>query len=132
MSPSKRHEKPAQQASPERAAAAMVAEAKARGLALTDPDGLLKILHRGRAGNGAERGNDRASRSREESGESGLGLGECAERHAIEDRALGCGQRGSSRGAAGPGSMFSPQIVKKRQRRLPTWTKSCCRYTRKG
>jgi len=38
-------EKPARELSPEQAAAAaMVAEAKARGLALTGPDGLLKLF----------------------------------------------------------------------------------------
>src|ERR1044072_1679330 len=45
-SPRKR-DKPARELSPEQAAAAaMVAEAKARGLALTGPDGLLKLFTR--------------------------------------------------------------------------------------
>jgi putative transposase len=45
VSPRKRDRKPAQELSPEQAAAAaMVAEAKARGLALTGPDGLLKLF----------------------------------------------------------------------------------------
>ncbi|TVT12458.1 IS256 family transposase, partial [Amycolatopsis acidiphila] len=45
MSPRKRDEKPARELSPEQAAAAaMVAEARARGLALTGPDGLLKLF----------------------------------------------------------------------------------------
>ncbi|WP_408630303.1 hypothetical protein [Amycolatopsis mongoliensis] len=45
MSPRKRESKPARELSPEQAAAAaMVAEAKARGLALTGPDGLLKLF----------------------------------------------------------------------------------------
>lgn len=45
VSPRKRDEKPARELSPEQAAAAaMVAEAKARGLALTGPDGLLKLF----------------------------------------------------------------------------------------
>src|ERR1051326_2659507 len=44
VSPRKR-DKPARELSPEQAAAAaMVAEAKARGLALTGPDGLLKLF----------------------------------------------------------------------------------------
>jgi len=41
----RKSDKPARQLSPEQAAAAaMVAEAKARGLALTGPDGLLKLF----------------------------------------------------------------------------------------
>ena len=46
VSPRKSDRKPAREPSPEQAAAAaaMVAEAKARGLALTDPDGLLKLF----------------------------------------------------------------------------------------
>ena len=44
-SPGKSESKPARELSPEQAAAAaMVAEAKARGLALTGPDGLLKLF----------------------------------------------------------------------------------------
>src|SRR3954471_13321859 len=45
VSPRKSESKPARELSPEQAAAAaMVAEAKARGLALTGPDGLLKMF----------------------------------------------------------------------------------------
>src|SRR2546430_15476198 len=45
VSPRKSESKPARELSPEQAAAAaMVAEAKARGLALTGPDGLLKLF----------------------------------------------------------------------------------------
>jgi putative transposase len=45
VSPRKRESKPVRELSPEQvAAAAMVAEAKARGLALTGPDGLLKLF----------------------------------------------------------------------------------------
>jgi transposase-like protein len=44
VSPRKRDEKPAQLSPEQAAAAAMVAEAKARGLALTGPDGLLKLF----------------------------------------------------------------------------------------
>src|SRR3954447_6062070 len=45
VSPRKRDEKPARELSPEQAAAAaMVAEARARGLALTGPDGLLRLF----------------------------------------------------------------------------------------
>src|SRR5919198_2692322 len=45
VSPRRRDERPARELSPEQAAAAaMVAEAKARGLALTGPDGLLKLF----------------------------------------------------------------------------------------
>jgi hypothetical protein len=44
VSPRKRDEKPAQLSPEQAAAAAVVAEAKARGLALTGPDGLLKLF----------------------------------------------------------------------------------------
>ncbi|WP_037077530.1 transposase, partial [Pseudonocardia spinosispora] len=44
VSPGKRDEKPARLSPEQAAAAAMVAEAKARGLALTGPDGLLKLF----------------------------------------------------------------------------------------
>jgi hypothetical protein len=45
VSPRKSESKPARELLPEQAAAAaMVAEAKARGLALTGPDGLLKLF----------------------------------------------------------------------------------------
>src|SRR5438045_6349868 len=45
VSPRKSESKPARELSPEQAAAAaMVAEARARGLALTGPDGLLKLF----------------------------------------------------------------------------------------
>ncbi len=45
VSPRKSESKPARELSPEQAAAAaMVAEAKARGLLLTGPDGLLKLF----------------------------------------------------------------------------------------
>ncbi|MBB2939433.1 transposase-like protein [Amycolatopsis bartoniae] len=47
MDPGKSGKKPARQRSPEQAAAAgMVAEAKARGLELTGPDGLLKLFNK--------------------------------------------------------------------------------------
>lgn len=45
VSPRRSESKPARELSPEQAAAAaMVAEAKARGLALTGPDGLLELF----------------------------------------------------------------------------------------
>jgi hypothetical protein len=44
VSPRKSDRKPAQLSPEQVAAAAMVAEAKARGLALTGPDGLLKLF----------------------------------------------------------------------------------------
>jgi putative transposase len=53
VSPRKRDQESGRQLSPGQAAAAtMVAEAKARGLELTGPNGLLK-LHQERAGNRA-------------------------------------------------------------------------------
>jgi hypothetical protein len=52
--------------SPEQvAAAAMVAQAREQGLALTGPNGLLKLFTKSVLENRAERGDDRASRIRE-------------------------------------------------------------------
>jgi hypothetical protein len=54
------------QLSPEQvAAAAMVAQAREQGLALTGPNGLLKLFTKSVLENRAERGDDRASRIRE-------------------------------------------------------------------
>ena len=51
------------QLSPEQAAAAaMAAEAKARGLELTGPTGLLKLFTKNYSRDRAERGDDRTSR----------------------------------------------------------------------
>src|ERR1044072_4171012 len=117
-SPRKR-DKPARELSPEQAAAAaMVAEAKARGLALTGPDGLLKLFtrsvletalneemteHLGHEKNQAEP--ERESTNVRNGTRSKTVVSDAAGEVQIEvprDRA----------------STFEPQIVKKRQRRL--------------
>ena len=111
--------RPARQLSPEQAAAAaMVAEAKARGLALTGPDGLLKLFtksvletalneemteHLGHAKNRVDP--DREATNVRNGSRSKTVLSDAAGEVEIEvprDRE----------------SSFSPQIVKKRQRRL--------------
>jgi putative transposase len=119
VSPRKRESKPAREPSPEQAAAAaMVAEAKARGLALTGPDGLLKLFtknvletalneemtdHLGHEKNQADP--DRASTNVRNGTRPKTVLSDAAGEVRIEvprDRE----------------STFEPQIVKKRQRRL--------------
>ncbi|GAB1512577.1 IS256-like element IS1554 family transposase [Actinophytocola sp. KF-1] len=119
MSPRKREGKPARELSPEQAAAAaMVAEAKARGLALTGPDGLLKLFtknvletaldeemteHLGHEKNQAEP--DRESTNVRNGARSKTVISDAAgevEINVPRDRE----------------STFEPQIVKKRQRRL--------------
>ncbi|MFC4853976.1 IS256 family transposase [Actinophytocola glycyrrhizae] len=118
VSPRKR-DKPARELSPEQAAAAaMVAEAKARGLALTGPDGLLKLFtkkvletalneemteHLGHEKNRAEL--ERESTNVRNGSRSKTVVSDAAGEVAIavpRDRE----------------STFEPQIVKKRQRRL--------------
>src|SRR3954462_9406601 len=119
VSPRKRDRKPAQELSPEQAAAAaMVAEAKARGLALTGPDGLLKLFtknvletalneemteHLGHEKNQADP--DRESTNVRNGTRPKTVVSDAAGEVRIEvprDRE----------------STFEPQIVKKRQRRL--------------
>src|SRR3954467_10190386 len=115
----RKSEKPARELSPEQAAAAaMVAEAKARGLALTGPDGLLKLFtknvletalneemteHLGHEKNQAEP--ERESTNVRNGTRSKTVVSDAAGEVQIEvprDRE----------------STFKPQIVKKRQRRL--------------
>ncbi len=119
VSPRKREGKPARELSPEQAAAAaMVAEAKARGLALTGPEGLLKLFtknvletalneemteHLGHEKNRAEP--DRETANVRNGNRSKTVISDAAGEVQIEvprDRE----------------STFEPQIVKKRQRRL--------------
>ena len=119
VSPRRSESKPAQELSPEQAAAAaMVAEAKARGLALTGPDGLLKLFtknvletalneemteHLGHGKNQADP--ERDSTNVRNGSRSKTVLSDAAGEVAIDvprDRE----------------STFEPQIVKKRQRRL--------------
>jgi transposase-like protein len=119
VSPRKRESKPARELSPEQAAAAaMVAEAKARGLALTGPDGLLKLFtknvletalneemteHLGHEKNQADP--DRESTNVRNGARSKTVISDAAGEVGIDvprDRE----------------GTFEPQIVKKRQRRL--------------
>jgi putative transposase len=119
VSARKDESKPARQLSPEQAAAAaMVAEAKARGLALTGPDGLLKLFtknvletalneemteHLGHAKNWAD--SEREATNVRNGSRSKTVLSDAAGEVEIDvprDRE----------------SSFEPQIVKKRQRRL--------------
>jgi putative transposase len=119
VSPRRSEAKPARELSPEQAAAAaMVAEAKARGLALTGPDGLLKLFtknvletalneemteHLGHEKNRVEP--ERESRNVRNGSRSKTVLSDAAgevEINVPRDRE----------------STFEPQIVKKRQRRL--------------
>src|SRR3954447_24243736 len=115
----RKSDKPARELSPEQAAAAaMVAEAKARGLALTGPDGLLKLFtknvletalneemteHLGHEKNQVEP--DRESTNVRNGARSKTVVSDAAgevEINVPRDRE----------------STFEPQIVKKRQRRL--------------
>jgi putative transposase len=118
VSPRKSDRKPAQLSPEQAAAAAMVAEAKARGLALTGPDGLLKLFtknvletalneemteHLGHEKNQAELG--RESTNVRNGARSKTVVSDAAgevEINVPRDRE----------------STFEPQIVKKRQRRL--------------
>ncbi|WP_296371022.1 IS256 family transposase [Pseudonocardia sp.] len=119
VSPRRSESKPSRELSPEQAAAAaMVAEAKARGLALTGPDGLLKLFtknvletalneemteHLGHAKNQAAP--ERDSTNVRNGSRSKTVLSDTAGEVEIDvprDRE----------------STFEPQIVKKRQRRL--------------
>jgi transposase-like protein len=119
VSPRKRDAEPARQLSPEQAAAAaMVAEARARGLELTGPNGLLKLFtknvvetalneemteHLGHQKNRAE--SDRESTNVRNGTRPKTVVSDAAGEVRIEvprDRE----------------STFEPQIVKKRQRRI--------------
>ncbi|MBN9748545.1 IS256 family transposase [Amycolatopsis sp. A1MSW2902] len=118
VSPRKRDEKAARLSPEQAAAAAMVAEAKARGLALTGPDGLLKLFtknvletalneemteHLGHEKNQAV--SDRESTNVRNGTRSKTVISDAAGEVRVEvprDRE----------------STFEPQIVKKRQRRL--------------
>src|SRR3954464_9100879 len=119
VSPRKRDEKPARELSPEQAAAAaMVAEAKARGLALTGPDGLLKLFTK----------NVLETALNEEMTEH-LGHEKNQAEAGRESTNVRNGARSKTVGSDGAGEVlidvprdreetFEPQIVKKRQRPL--------------
>src|SRR3954453_13945913 len=119
VSPRKRAQESGRQLSPEQAAAAaMVAEAKARGLELTGPNGMLKLFtknvletalneemteHLGHEKNQAEPGRESANVRNGSRGKT------------VVSDAAGEGRVDVPRGRGGT---FEPQIVKKRQRRF--------------
>src|SRR5437588_6942490 len=110
VSPYQGESKPARELSPEQAAAAvMVAEAKARGLALTGPDGLLtlftkNVLETALAEEMTEHlGHEKTPWAREEPCRVGPRVDERAERQPAEDRDLGCRWWGRHQRAARPG-----------------------------
>jgi putative transposase len=129
----RKSDKSGRQLSPEQAAAAaMVAEAKARGLALTGPDGLLKLFtknvletalseemteHLGHEKNQVDPG--RESTNVRNGNRSKTVISDAAgevEINVPRDRE----------------STFEPQIVKSGNVGSPMWTRSCCRCMRKG
>src|SRR5690348_16734729 len=118
VSPRKSDRKSAQLSPEQAAAAAMVAEAKARGLALTGPDGLLKLFtknvletalneemteHLGHEKNQAEPGRDSTN------------VRDGARSKTVVSDAAGEVEINVPRDRE---STFEPQIVRKRQRRL--------------
>src|SRR3954463_14984762 len=119
VTPRKRDRKPAQELSPEQAAAAaMVAEAKARGLELTGPNGLLKLFTK----------NVLETALNEEMTEH-LGHEKNLADPGRESTNVRNGSRGKTVISDAAGEVlievprdregtFEPQIVKKRQRRL--------------
>ena len=125
VSPRKSESKPARELSPEQAAAAaMVAEAKARGLALTGPSGLLKLFTK----NVLETAlNEEITEhlGHEKHGQPVAGNVRNGTRaKAVLTEASGQVPIEVPRDRAGT---FEPQIVNKRQRRLTGQMRWCCR-----
>src|SRR5436305_9833957 len=119
VSPRKSESKPARELSPEQAAAAaMVAEAKARGLALTGPDGLLKLFTKNGRGTALNEGRTdhlgHEKNQAEPDRESTNVRNGTRPKTVISDAA---GEVGINV-PRDRESTFEPQIVKKRQRRL--------------
>ncbi|ALE83702.1 transposase [Pseudonocardia sp. HH130629-09] len=119
VDPSEGDPKPARQASAERAAAAaMVAEAKARGLALTGPDGLLKLFTKNVLETALNEemtehlGHDK---NRADPGRESTNVRNGSRSKTVLSDAAGDVEIDVPRDRA---STFEPQIVKKRQRRL--------------
>src|SRR3978361_2014069 len=94
VSPRKKNTEGGRQLSPEQAAAAaMVAEARQRGLELTGPDGLLKLFTKNVLETAlSEELTEDLGRSREEPGRSGPRVDECAQRRPAENGGIGCGR----------------------------------------
>ena len=118
------------QLSPEQAAAAaMVAEAKARGPALTGPDGLLKLFTKSvlETALGEEMTEHLGhEKNRTEAGRESTNVRNGSRTKTVISDAAGEVEIEVPRDREGT---FEPQIVKKRQRRLTTSTRSCCLRT---
>jgi putative transposase len=119
VSPRKSDKTEGRQLSPEQAAAAaMVAEAKARGLALTGPNGLLKLFTKNvleTALNEEMTEHLGHEKNRAESGRGSTNVRNGARSKTVISDAAGEVVIDVPRDRAGT---FEPQIVKKRQRRL--------------
>ncbi|WP_329051158.1 IS256 family transposase [Amycolatopsis sp. NBC_01488] len=119
VSPRKRESEPARELSPEQAAAAaMVAEAKARGLALTGPDGLLKLFTKNvleTALNEEMTEHLGHEKNQADPGRESTNVRNGARPKTVISDAAGEVQIEVPRDRE---STFEPQIVKKRQRRL--------------
>src|SRR6266496_577238 len=119
MSPRRRDQEPGRQLSPEQAAAAaMVAEARERGLALTGPDGLLKLFTKNvleTALNEEMTEHLGHEKSRAEAGRESANVRNGTRSKTVVSDAAGEVRIDVPRDRE---STFSPQIVAKRQRRL--------------
>lgn len=118
VSPRKSDRKPAQLSPEQAAAAAMVAEAKARGLALTGPDGLLKLFTKNvleAALNEEMTEHIGHEKNQAESGRESTNVRNGTRVKTVISDAAGEVEVNVPRDRE---STFEPQIVKKRQRRL--------------
>src|SRR4051812_35133401 len=119
VSPRKRDQESGRQLSPEQAAAAaMVAEAKARGLELTGPNGLLKLLTKNvlETALGEELTEHLGhAKHQDEAGRASTNVRNGARSKTVISDAVGEVTIDVPRDREGT---FEPQIVKKRQRRL--------------
>jgi putative transposase len=119
VSPRESESEPARELSPEQAAAAaMVAEAKARGLALTGPDGLLKLFTKNvlETALGEEMTEHLGyDKNRAEPGRVSTNVRNGTRSKTVVSDAAGEVEINVPRDRE---SAFEPQIVKKRQRRL--------------
>src|SRR5690349_11968739 len=118
VSPRKSDRKPAQLSPEQAAAAAMVAEAKARGLALTGPNGLLKLFTRNvleTALNEEMTEHLGHEKNRAEVGRSSTNVRNGTRSKTVVSDAVGEVVIDVPRDREGT---FEPRIVKKRQRRL--------------
>jgi putative transposase len=119
VSPRKSESKPARELSPEQAAAAaMVAEAKARGLALTGPDGLLKLFTKSVLETALNE--EMTEHLGHEKNQAGPSRESTNVRNGTRPKTVISDAAGevSIEVPRGRESTFEPQIVKKRQRRL--------------